>query len=77
MVIHMRPAIPAALPRAGVTADHNRLLRWFSAAFTALTAAMGVLAVSILAVLLGIIRTQPAVFPARENMFVDSITSAL
>jgi hypothetical protein len=55
MSIHPRPAIPAAFPRAGARPDHNRLLRWFSAAFTALTAAFAILVVSMLAVLLDII----------------------
>jgi hypothetical protein len=55
MSIHTRPAIPAAFPRAGARADHNWLLRWFSSAVAALTAAIAILVVSMLAVLLGII----------------------
>jgi hypothetical protein len=55
MRVEMRPAMPAALPRVVVSrARRDRLLRWFAAAVTVLTATIAVLAAAMTAVLLGI-----------------------
>jgi len=54
MSIERRPAIPAALPRAGAQRDTNRLRRWCSTAVTALVGAIAILIVALAAVVLGI-----------------------
>jgi hypothetical protein len=54
MSIDSRPEIPLALPRAGVQRDNDPLMRWFSSAVTALTAALSILVVAVAAVVLGI-----------------------
>jgi hypothetical protein len=49
-----RPAMPAALPREAISqARRDRLLRWFAAAVTVLTATIAVLAAAMTAVMLG------------------------
>jgi len=52
MAIDTRLAIPPVLPRA--RRDNERLMRWFSSAVTALTAAISILVVAVAAVVLGI-----------------------
>jgi hypothetical protein len=54
MSIDTQLAIPPALPRADARRDNERLMRWFSSAVTALTAAISVLVVAVAAVVLGI-----------------------
>jgi hypothetical protein len=54
MSIDTRIAIPPGLPRAGARRDNERLMRWFSSAVTALTAAISILVVAVAAVVLGI-----------------------
>jgi hypothetical protein len=54
MSIDTQLTIPTALPRAGAQRDNERLMRWFSSAVTALTAAISVLVVAVAAVVLGI-----------------------
>jgi hypothetical protein len=54
MSIERRPAIPAALPRAGAQRDTDRLRRWCSTAVTAFTSAIAILIVALAAVVLGI-----------------------
>jgi hypothetical protein len=55
MRVEMRPAMPAALPRAAVSqARRERLLRWSALAVTVLTATIAVLAAAMTAVMLGI-----------------------
>jgi len=54
MSIDTQPAIPAGLPRAGSQRDKDRLMRWLSSAVTALTAAISILAVAVVALALGI-----------------------
>ena len=54
MSIQTQPGIPAPLPRASAQADNERLMRWLSSALTALTAAISVLVVAVVALALGI-----------------------
>jgi hypothetical protein len=54
MSVEMRPAMPAALPRAAFRAGHDRLLRWCATAVTVLAAVIGVVIVALAAVALGI-----------------------
>jgi hypothetical protein len=54
MSIDTQPAIPPGLPRPGAQRDNDRLMRWFSSAVTALTAAISILVVAVAAVVLGI-----------------------
>jgi len=55
MSVEIRPAMPAALPRAGAfRASHDRLLRWCATAVTVLAAVVGVVIVAVAAVALGI-----------------------
>jgi hypothetical protein len=54
MSIENQPAIPAALPRPSAQRDNDRLMRWCSSVLTALTAAISVLVVAVVALALGI-----------------------
>ncbi len=54
MSIDVQPAIPAGLARQRAQRDHDRLMRWLSSAVTALTAAISVLVVAVVALALGI-----------------------
>jgi hypothetical protein len=54
MSIESQPAIPVALPRFSALRDNDRLMRWVSSAVTALTAAISVLVVAVVALALGI-----------------------
>lgn len=52
MSIEAKPAIPASLP--AVQGDRDHLMSWASSAITALTAAVSVLVVAVVALALGI-----------------------
>jgi hypothetical protein len=55
MPVAVRPAIPAALPRAAAAkAGRDRLMRWVANTVTVLTATIAILAVATAAVMLGI-----------------------
>jgi hypothetical protein len=54
MSIENQPAIPVALPRLSTLRDNDRLMRWCSSTVTALTAAISVLVVAVVALALGI-----------------------
>jgi hypothetical protein len=54
MTIETRPAIAPVLARADAPRENDRLMRWFSSAVTALTAAISILVVAVAAVVLGI-----------------------
>ena len=55
MSVDIRPAIPAAFPRAvAFRAGHDRLRRWFATTVTVLTAAIAILVVEAAAVVMGI-----------------------
>ncbi len=55
MSVEMRPAMPAALPRAAAfRASQDRWLRWCATAVTVLAAVIGVVIVALAAVAIGI-----------------------
>ena len=54
MSIDTRPAMSSQMPRAGAKRDNGRLMRWFSSAVTALTDAIAILVVAVVALTLGI-----------------------
>ena len=55
MSVEMRPAMPAAFPRAAAfRTGHDRLLRWCATAVTVLVAVIAIMIVGVAAVALGI-----------------------
>jgi len=55
MSVDIRPAIPAAFPRAaGFRSGRDRMRRWFATTVTVLTAAIAILVVAAAAVMMGI-----------------------
>jgi hypothetical protein len=55
MSVDVRPAMPAALPRAAAFLDRrDRMRRWFATTVTVLVAAIAILVVAAAAVVMGI-----------------------
>ena len=55
MAVELRPAVPALSRRVpGVRADWDRLVGWFAAAVTSLTALLAILCVALASLALGL-----------------------